>query len=99
MAAMMILEFEALDSSTYDAVNKALGIDPHDPASDWPAGMLSHQAGATDNGGWAVVETWDSQASQGGFMESRLGPALGGAGVAAQPRVTWIDLVTDTRIG
>ncbi len=42
-----------------------------------------------------VIEVWDSQASQGAFMTSRLGPALGQAGVPAPIRVEWLTFVGD----
>ena len=39
-----------------------------------------------------VVEAWASQADQAAFMDSRLGPALGAAGVTAVPAARWIPL-------
>ena len=40
-----------------------------------------------------MTEVWSSQADQGAFMESRLGAALGEAGVTAVPTVRWVPLV------
>ena len=42
---------------------------------------------------WVVTEVWESRADQGAFMESRLGTALGEAGVTAVPAVRWVPLV------
>jgi len=59
---------------------------------DWPAGMLSHSAGATPNG-WTVVEVCESREAQEKFMQSRLGAALGQAGVRLAPtRADWTTL-------
>lgn len=93
MAVALILEFEGVDRSHYEAVNSNLGIDMATGAGDWPAGLRSHVAGTTDAGGLVVAEVWDSQAAQGAFMEARLGAALREAGVAAPARMTWGELL------
>lgn len=93
MAAAVILEFEGVGSSQYEAVNAKLGIDPVSGKGDWPAGLRSHVAGTTDGGGLVVAEVWDSQEAQAAFMEGRLGAALGEVGVPAPVRVTWVELL------
>jgi hypothetical protein len=93
MAAAIILEFEGVDKSMYEAVNSKLGIDPSTGKGDWPAGMQSHLAGTTDDGGLVVVEVWDSREKQGAFMNSRLGAAIADSGVPAPVRITWIDVL------
>ncbi len=93
MAAGVVLEFQGVDASQYNAVNKKLGLDPATGKGDWPAGLLSHAGGPTGDGGFAVMEVWDSQEAQGKFMESRLGAALQEVGVPAPSRVTWVDLI------
>jgi hypothetical protein len=50
-------------------------------------GPLSHTGAAGDGGDLVVFEVWDSQESQGAFMASRLGPALGQAGLPEPARV------------
>jgi hypothetical protein len=100
MADALILEFPAgVGKAHYDTVNGKLGIDTTRRDSNWPEGMVSHAAGPTEDGGWVVIEVWDSQAAQGKFMEARLGPALHEAGLPAPSRVTWIGLVASTNIG
>jgi hypothetical protein len=49
-------------------------------------GMLSHHGGPTD-GGFCVIETWESQESLQRFVEQQLGPALAAAGIQGQPKV------------
>ena len=92
MAELFILEIEGFDVDTYKKVNGILGIDMDSGEGDWPPGLLSHSAGAFP-GGWRVVEVWDSQADQEKFMHSRLGAALGQAGVDKAPaRAEWTKL-------
>jgi hypothetical protein len=62
-------------------------------------GLLSHSAGISEAGTFTVLEVWDSQASQGKFMESRLGAALGKVGLPAPSRITWIPLWAHHNIG
>jgi hypothetical protein len=39
-----------------------------------------------------VLEVWDSQEAQAAFMESRLGPALGKAGMPEPSRAEWLSV-------
>jgi quinol monooxygenase YgiN len=48
-------------------------------------GMLTHHAGPTD-GGFCVVETWESQEALQDFFEQHLGQALAAAGIQVQPK-------------
>jgi hypothetical protein len=92
MAVGVILEFEGVGRSEYEAVNDKLGIDPKSGKGDWPPGIRSH-VGATTDGGLVVTEVWDSQEAQAAFMESRLGAALGEVGVPEPVRVTWTEVL------
>ncbi len=94
MAEALILEFAGLNDADYAAVNKNLGIDMETGAGDWPSGMLSHAAGQSDQGTFVVTEVWSSRADQAAFLEGRLGPALGAAGVTAVPTMRWVPLVS-----
>jgi hypothetical protein len=93
MAEALILEFAGLTDADYRAVNSNLGIDMETGQGDWPSGMLSHAAGPGTGDTWVVAEVWETRAHQGAFMESRLGAALGEAGVTAVPTVRWVPLV------
>jgi hypothetical protein len=92
MPDALILEFTGLNDADYAAVNANLGIDPETGKGDWPAGLLSHAGGQGGDGTFVVVEVWSSQADQAAFMQSRLGPALGAAGVTVVPAVRWVPL-------
>jgi hypothetical protein len=90
MAAGLILRFPAnVREQDYDAVNSQLRFDPRTGQGDWPAGLQSHSAGASDDG-WVVTEVWDSKEAQAAFMESQLGPALS---ALPQPTVVWFDVI------
>jgi hypothetical protein len=93
MAVGVILEFQGVDRKMYDAVNDKLGIDIKAGTGNWPAGMISHAGGTTDDGGLVVMEVWESKGAQEQFMQGQLGAALGEVGVPAPVRVTWIDIV------
>ena len=89
MSEALILEFSGVGADAYRQVNETLGIDPETGEGDWPEGMLAH-TGASSDAGLLVFELWDSQESQAAFMESRLGPALGGAGLPEPSRAEWL---------
>ena len=91
MSEAIILEFAGIGADKYREVNAALGIDPDTGEGDWPAGLLSH-TGASGPDGLLVLELWDSKDSQAAFMGSRLGPALGGAGMPEPSRAEWLSV-------
>jgi hypothetical protein len=88
MAEALILEFDGVDPAKYDEVNGLLGIDVDTGEGDWPDGMLDHTGCVGDR--LVVFEVWESQAKQAAFMESRLGPALGKAGLPEPSRAEWL---------
>ena len=92
MSEALILEFQGTKAD-YDAVNDILGIDPVTHEGDWPAGLLSHVGATGATGNMVVFEVWDSQASQGNFMASRLGPALGKVGMTEPTRQEWLTVI------
>lgn len=93
MPAGLVLQFSGTGRAEYEAVNKRLNIDPKTGAGDWPAGLLTHAGGTTEEGNLVVVEVWDSRESQGRFMQDRLGRALQEGGVTAVPTITWFDVI------
>jgi hypothetical protein len=95
MSEAIILEFTGVSADQYNAVNQILGLDPATGEGDWPAGLLSHTGATGDEGNIVVFEVWDSRESHGAFMASRLGPALGQAGLPEPKRVEWLSLLGD----
>ena len=93
MPAGLVLQFSGTGVAEYEAVNKRLNIDPKTSSGDWPAGLLTHAGGATEDGNLVVIEVWESREAQGRFMQDRLGRALQEGGVTAVPTITWFDVV------
>ncbi len=92
MSDALVFEFSGVSVDDYQTVNALLALDPATGGGDWPAGLLSHTAGV-GSAGFMVFEVWDSQASQQDFLASRLGPALGQAGVPEPTRMEWLSIV------
>jgi hypothetical protein len=51
-----------------------------------PAGLIFHASGPID-GGWGVIDFWESRADFDRFAEERIGPAMAAGGVAVQPDI------------
>jgi heme-degrading monooxygenase HmoA len=49
-------------------------------------GLISHHAGPTE-GGFCVIEVWESQEAVQRFFEDRLGKALAAANMNVQPKL------------
>jgi hypothetical protein len=95
MAEVVVIEFAAPNAvELYNKVNKELGWDGVPDSAAWPAGMLSHVAGEKGDK-LIVVEVWESQAAQGEFLSSKLGPALAAVGAPDAARIEWFDSVMD----
>jgi hypothetical protein len=92
MSYGIVLEFgKDVTKVQYDAVNEKLGIDMNGGTGDFPPGLRTHAGGSTPEG-FCVFEVWDSKADQEAFMGSRLGAALGAAGVSDPTRVLELDI-------
>ena len=85
MAIGLVQEFTGMGQSHYESVMSELGLGLGDD-SGWPDGIISHVAGATEDG-WCVVDRWKSMELFEAFMAERLGPAIERAGDISQPRV------------
>ncbi len=97
MAYGLTLVFEGVGENEYWAVNEKLGIN-RDGNGDYPKGLVTHLGGPTPNG-WVVMEVWESKASQEEFMATRLGAALGAAGVPAPAQLIETNAVNVRQLG
>ena len=89
MAYAIVFEFgPEVDQKQYDAVNEKLGFDMQAGTGDLPQGLRAHAAGPLADGGWAVIELWDSKAAQESWFGGTLAGALSAVGVAAPTRLT-----------
>ncbi len=74
MAIGLRLKFEGGSQEMYDAVDAALDVDGNPPE-----GLIFHSAGPIE-GGWGVIDFWESRGHFDRFSESRLGPAIASVG-------------------
>ncbi len=81
MAICITMEFSGAGQAQYDAALRDLDLDGNPP----PGGRI-HIAGPME-GGWKVVDVWDSQEQLDTFVQSRLGAILQKHGIP-QPSVS-----------
>ena len=84
MTVALIIDLPGVTAEQYEAVTAEVTGD------GWPAEIIAHYAGPAD-GGWKVVDVWQSREAFDSFAEEKLGPAMGQQGVAP-PNVTEIQL-------
>ncbi len=87
MPVLMVHDIPGGTREQYDAIGSRLtdgkGLES---LSDWPAeGILSHAAGPTE-GGWRVIDVWESEEAFQRFGEI-IGPLLQEAGMPGQPQL------------
>ena len=80
MAIAMMVDNPEGSQEIYDQVRGELGLEK-------PAGGIFHVAGPSPNGGWRVIEVWESEEDANRFLKERLQPAFEAVGVpgGAQP--------------
>ena len=78
MAIAMLVDNPNGDQETYDRVREHLGLEA-------PPGGIFHVAGPSPNGGWRVIEVWESEEDAQRFFQERLLPAFQAVGVEGGP--------------
>lgn len=78
MAVGVIMMIPDGTQQMYDQAMENLGLTAD--GGVWPEGILTHNAGPSDEG-WMVVDTWESKEAFGKFAESRLMEAVQKAGI------------------
>ena len=84
MAVGIRLKFSGGTQQQYDAAHGVMDIE-----SDPPEGMIFHMAGPIE-GGWGVIDAWESREAFDNFVASRLMPrlqSLGDEGFPSPPDV------------
>jgi len=79
VAVAVLVESKKGSRETYERIRRRLG-------SRKPAGGIFHIAGPGPNGGWRVIEVWESEEDAERFFRERYVPALREAGVRRLPR-------------
>jgi hypothetical protein len=84
MAVGLVIDLDGMTAERYDRLNAEINF-PAEP----PDGLISHIAGPTD-GGFRVLDLWESVEDFDRFVEEQLGPAMGsvsgGAVEASSPQ-------------
>jgi hypothetical protein len=70
MAIGLWISFASGTQEQYDAVNAEMGVEENPPE-----GMIFHSAGPME-GGWNVIDFWESRELFDRFQQERLGPAI-----------------------
>jgi hypothetical protein len=74
MAIGLRLKLAGGTQEQYDTLHNQMGIDDNPPE-----GLIFHAAGPID-GGWGIIDFWESRDHFDRFSESRLGPAIASLG-------------------
>ncbi|MDQ6914198.1 MAG: hypothetical protein M3155_00115 [Actinomycetota bacterium] len=85
MAIARMFENPAVSQEQYDAVRERLGVGE----GNMPDGGLVHVAGPSPDGGWRVVEVWESEEAAAKFDTEQVEPALQAAGVQRPAPQVW----------
>jgi hypothetical protein len=78
MTVAMIVDNPEGSQEIYDTVREKAGLDR-------PAGGIFHVAGPSPDGGWRVIELWESEEDAKRFVKERLAPAFEAVGAPLPP--------------
>jgi hypothetical protein len=91
MAVCLVIDVPGATAEHYDAVMEQL----RESGGELGEGQTFHTAGPTD-GGWMVVDVWNSRDDFDRFMQGRLGEAIQAAGVP-EPQIREIPVHNEVR--
>lgn len=78
MPVAMMVDNPQGSQETYDKAREQAGLDR-------PAGGVLHVAGPSPNGGWRVIEVFESEDAARRFISERLAPAFEAVGAPPPP--------------
>jgi hypothetical protein len=78
MAVAMLIDNPDGSQEIYEQLRERIGLEK-------PAGGIFHVAGPSPNGGWRVIEIWESEEDAKRFLAERLGPAAEAVGTPPPP--------------
>jgi len=79
MAVGLRIKFDGGTAEQYEAVNAQMNVE-----GDPPEGLIFHAAGPID-GGWGVIDFWESREQFDSFLGNRLAQAIEELGDQAPP--------------
>ncbi len=80
MPIALLIDNHEGSQEIYDKVREQLGL-----KEKHPPGRTLHIAGPSPNGGWRVIELWESEEDADRFFKERLEPALKAVGGLTGP--------------
>jgi hypothetical protein len=81
MAVGIRIKLAGVDAEQFDKVEAAIN-----PRDDYPDGLIFHASGPID-GGWGVLDFWESRSQFDSFIADRVGPAAAAAGITSMPDI------------
>jgi hypothetical protein len=81
MAVGIRIKLAGVDAEQFDKLEAAIN-----PRVDHPDGLIFHASGPID-GGWGVLDFWESRAHFDRFADERIGPAMASIGAAGAPEI------------
>jgi hypothetical protein len=78
VAVALMVENPDGSQELYEQIRAELGLEK-------PAGGIFHIAGPSPNGGWRVIEVWESEEEADRFFKERFFPALRTLGIPGPP--------------
>jgi len=78
VAVAMMVDNPEGSQEVYEQIRAQLGLEK-------PAGGIFHIAGPSPNGGWRVIEVWESEEEANRFLQDRFFPALQLLGFSGPP--------------
>lgn len=81
MAVGIRIKMDGLTSEQFDAIERSVN-----PTANPPEGLIFHASGPIE-GGWGVIDFWESRAQFDRFAEERMGPSAAAAGLSAAPDI------------
>ena len=81
MAVGIRIKLAGVTAELFDQVEAAV-----DARGNRPDGLIFHASGPID-GGWGVIDFWESRADFDRFAEERIGAAMAAAGAAVMPDI------------
>ena len=81
MAVGIRFKLEGITQEQFDAAHDLINAD-----RSAPSGLLFHASGPID-GGWGIIDFWESRADFDKFAAEKIGPGMARAGVELQPEI------------